>query len=79
VEQRMTTTPKYSLGKPNVNAMLEVAEEGQNEEVYDIIGEAIPIWNMHIEFRPQAYQSVLLLELSSYIECFWCVLIDWVD
>jgi hypothetical protein len=49
--------PPYScrvrnkLGSKNLDAMLRIALEGPDEEVDDIIGDAIPLWKKDSKYR----------------------------
>jgi hypothetical protein len=44
VQKLIKTKVRNRLGIKNLDAMLRIALEGPNEEVDDIIGDAIPLW-----------------------------------
>jgi hypothetical protein len=44
VQNLIKTKVRNRLGIKNLDAMLRIALEGPDEEVDDIIGDAIPLW-----------------------------------
>ena len=48
--RRSTSKSLCELGSRNLDAMLQIALEGLDEEVDDIICDAIPLWNKHSKY-----------------------------
>jgi hypothetical protein len=60
VHNLIKTKVRNRLGSKNLDAMLRIALEGPDEEVDDIIGDAIPLWKKDSKYRflyanPSAY------------------------
>jgi hypothetical protein len=51
VQKLIKTKVRNKLGSKNLDAMLQIALEGPDEEVDDIIGDAIPLWNNDSKYR----------------------------
>ena len=51
VQNLIKTKVRIRLGSKNLDAMLRIALEGPDEEVDDIIGDAIPLWKKDNKYR----------------------------
>jgi hypothetical protein len=51
VHKLIKTKFRNKLGSKNLDAMLRIALEGPDEEVDDIIGDAIPLWKKDSKYR----------------------------
>jgi hypothetical protein len=51
VHNLIKTKVRNRLGSKNLDAMLRIALEGPDEEVDDIIGDAIPLWKKDSKYR----------------------------
>jgi hypothetical protein len=51
VQNLIKTKVRNRLGSKNLDAMLRIALEGPDEEVDDIIGDAIPLWKEDSKYR----------------------------
>jgi hypothetical protein len=51
VQKLIKTKVRNRLGSKNLDAMLRIALEGPDEEVDDIIGDAIPLWKKESKYR----------------------------
>jgi hypothetical protein len=58
VHNLIKTKVRNRLGSKNLNAMLRIALEGPDEEVDDIIGDAIPLWK-----KDRTYHFCMLIPL----------------
>jgi hypothetical protein len=70
VQKLIKTKVRIRLGGKNLDAMLRIALEGPNEEVDDIIGDAIPLWKKDNKYRflyanPSSYLTVSVSDVSS--------------
>ena len=51
VRNLIKTKARNRLGSKNLNAMLQIALEGPDEGVHDIIGDVIPLWKKDSKYR----------------------------
>jgi hypothetical protein len=51
VQNLIKTKVRNRLGSKNLDAMLRIALEGPDEEVDDIIGDAIPLWKKDSKYH----------------------------
>ena len=51
VQNLIKTKVRNRLGSKNLHAMLRIASEGPDEEVDDIICDAIPLWKKDSKYR----------------------------
>jgi hypothetical protein len=61
VQKSIKTKVRNRLGSKNLDAMLRIALEGSDEEVDDIIGNAIPLW------KKDSFYHFLYASPSSYL------------
>ena len=69
VQNLIKTKVRNRLGSKNLNAMLR-ALEGPDQEVNDMIGDAIPLWKKDSKYRfLYANPSSYLNSLNTTLEC----------
>jgi hypothetical protein len=73
VQNLIKTKVRNRLGSKNLNAMMRIALEGPDEEVDDIIGDAIPLWkdNMYcfLYANPSSYLNSPNTVSGSDVSC----------